>query len=356
MVRGSNQPVSGEPDLSHWELVDIFTVDQAVCLWAGIDPSKNLFERTVSETSRLASICQFLSAAIQVGQIPADSSRNSFEIIGNYSKSLVTRDDLKTLANSKGQQPNFLFDTLMPEIGGKELPKSENDRPSKSKGGRPREYDWVTRRKSFPLVRGSNQPVSGKPDLSHWELVDIFTVDQAACLWAGIDPSKNRFETTVSETSRLASVDQFLSAAIQTGQIPADSSKNSFEIIGNYSKSLVTRDDLKTLANSKGQQPNFLFDTLMPEIGGKELPKSENDRPSKSKGGRPREYDWDALTIEIIRIANSPDGLPETQSELIERLLQWCENAWGKQPADSSVKSRVSKIYNELGLGHKPPG
>ena len=200
------------------------------------------------------------------------------------------------------------------------------------------------------MVRGSNQPVSGKPDLSHWELVDIFTVDQAACLWAGIDPSKYRFETTVSETSRLASIDQFLSAAIQAGQIPADSSRNSFEIIGDYSKSLVTRDDLKTLANSKGQQPNFLFDTLMPEIGGKELPKSENDRPSKSKGGRPREYDWDALIIEIIRIANSPDGLPETQSELIERLLQWCENAWGKQPADSSVKSRVSKIYNELGL------
>ena len=311
MVRGSNQPVSGKPDLSHWELVDIFTVDQAACLWAGIDPSKNRFKTTVSETSRLASIDQFLSAAIQTGQIPADSSKNTFEIIGNYSKSLVTRDDLKTLANSQGQQPNFLFDTLMPEIGGKELP----------------------RRKSFPLVRGNNQPVSGKPDLSHWELVDIFTVDQAACLWAGIDPSKNRFKTTVSETSRLASIDQFLSAAIQTGQIPADSSKNTFEIIGNYSKSLVTRDDLKTLANSKGQQPNFLFDTLMPEIGGKELPKSENDRPSKSKGGRPREYDWDALTIEIIRIANSPDGLPETQSELIERLLQWCENAWGKAAA-----------------------
>ena len=157
MVRGNNQPVSGKPDLSHWELVDIFTVDQAACLWAGIDPSKNRFKTTVSETSRLASIDQFLSAAIQTGQIPADSSKNTFEIIGNYSKSLVTRDDLKTLANSQGQQPNFLFDTLMPEIGGKELP----------------------RRKSFPLVRGNNQPVSGKPDLSHWELVDIFTVDQS---------------------------------------------------------------------------------------------------------------------------------------------------------------------------------
>ena len=127
-------------------------------------------------------------------------------------------------------------------------------------------------------------------------------------------------------------------------------------MIGNYSKSFVKRDDLKALANSKGQRPTFLFDTLMPETGSKDLPESECVTPVKSKGGRPREYDWDALTIEIIRIANSPDGLPETQAEIIEQLLQWCENAWGKQPADSSVKSRISKIYNELGLGQKPPG
>jgi hypothetical protein len=94
----------------------------------------------------------------------------------------------------------------------------------------------------------------------------------------------------------------------------------------------------------------------MPDTRGEELPESESALPAKSKGGRPREYDWDALTIEVIRIANSLDGLPETQTELIEQLLQWCENTWGKQPADSSVKSRVSKIYNELGLGQKLSG
>ena len=94
----------------------------------------------------------------------------------------------------------------------------------------------------------------------------------------------------------------------------------------------------------------------MPEIGSKELPEPESDLPAKSKGGRPREYDWDALTIEIIRIANSPDGLPDTQAELVEQVLQWCENTWGKQPAESSVKARVSRIFNDLGLGQKLPG
>lgn len=198
-------------------------------------------------------------------------------------------------------------------------------------------------------------PLPGEPDLSHWGLVDTLTVEQAACLWAGINPSEKPYSRSPSETNRLAPILQLLSAAIQAGDLPADSSRNSLTLIGDYSKSFVTRDDLIALASSKGQRPAFLFDILMPEIGGEELPESESDLPAKSKGGRPREYDWDALTIEIIRIANSPDGLPETQAELIKRLLQWCENAWGKQPADSSVKSRVSKIYNELGLGQIPP-
>ena len=199
-------------------------------------------------------------------------------------------------------------------------------------------------------------PLQRESDLSHWGLVDTFTVDQAACLWVGVNPSTFSFRRSETENDRLAPILQLLSAAIQAGDLPADSSRNSMELIGNYLKSLVSRDDLIALANSKGQRPTFLFDTLMPEIGATELPEPGSDLPAKSKGGRPREYDWDALTIEIIRIANSPDGLPEIQAELIEQLLQWCENSWGKQPAHSSVKSRVSKIHNELGLGQKPPG
>ena len=81
-----------------------------------------------------------------------------------------------------------------------------------------------------------------------------------------------------------------------------------------------------------------------------ELPVSgAPDSPApKNKGGRPREYDWDAFMIEIIRVANSPDGLPDTQAELIRDMLQWCENNWGKQPADSYVRSKISLIYNGL--------
>ena len=199
-------------------------------------------------------------------------------------------------------------------------------------------------------------PSPGEPDLSHWWLVDALTVKQAACLWAGVDPSINQYARTISEVSRLAPITQLISSAIQSGRLVADSSKNSSSLFGDYSKSLVTRDDLMAFASAKGQRPAFLFDTLMPDAAGSEPPTVVDHQRIKSKGGRPREYDWDALTIEIIRIANSPDGLPESQAALVEQLLQWCENTWGKQPAESSVKARISKVFRALGLGQKPSG
>ena len=196
----------------------------------------------------------------------------------------------------------------------------------------------------------------GEPDLSRWVMVDTLTVEQAACLWAGIDPSKNHYARTAAEASRFAPILQAISASVQSGRLPADASANALSMIGGHESSLVTRDDLMIFASAKGERPAFLFDTLIPDAAANELPAVVDPQTTKSKGGRPQEYEWDALTIEIIRIANSPDGLPESQAALVEQLLQWCENTWGKQPAESSVKARISKIFRALGLGQKPPG
>ena len=197
----------------------------------------------------------------------------------------------------------------------------------------------------------------GEPDLSRWVMVDTLTVEQAACLWAGIDPSKDRYARTAAEASRIAPFLQAISASVQSGRLPADASANyCTPAIGNHASSLVTREDLIIFASAKGERPAFLFDTLIPNAAANELPAVVDPQTTKSKGGRPQEYDWDALTIQIIRIADSPDGLPESQAALVEQLLQWCEDTWGKQPAESSVKARISNIFRALGLGQKPPG
>ncbi len=61
-------------------------------------------------------------------------------------------------------------------------------------------------------------------------------------------------------------------------------------------------------------------------------------------GGRPKEYDWDAFAREIVRRANTPDGLPD-RARLTRDMAQWCIDTWGKQPADSTLRERVSKLY-----------
>jgi hypothetical protein len=181
-------------------------------------------------------------------------------------------------------------------------------------------------------------------DLGVWAFADVLTIEQAACLWVGSDPAANPYRRTPDEVTSIAAIKQALSGAIATNLLVADSSHNALASIGDYSKSLVTRRALQLFAESKGERPRFLFDTLLP---------SATEIPARNKGGRPPEYDWDAFTVEIIRIADL-DSLPETQSELISKMLEWCERTWGKQPAESSVKARISRIYNGLGRSRKP--
>jgi hypothetical protein len=138
-----------------------------------------------------------------------------------------------------------------------------------------------------------------------------------------------------------------------TKELPALTEHNSLRIIGNHDSSLVARSDLETLARMKKDFPPFLFDTLLPseaESGGVE-PRSPTP---KNQGGRPLEHDWNGMTIEIIRIAHY-DSLPEKQSELVNQLLQWFQDNYSNEPAQSSVKDRVSKIYKGLGLSRKRP-
>ncbi len=195
------------------------------------------------------------------------------------------------------------------------------------------------------------------PDFAAWALVDAFTVHQAACLWVGAEPAQTdaarRIWGKTAELDRIAPVKQMLSAAIRAGELPADTSANPMAMIGDHSNTLVTREALRAFAKSKKQQPVFLFDTLLPERTEAGGDNSEEVDRQPSRGGRPEEYDWDAFVIEIIRIANTPDGLPEKQSELLGTMLYWCEETWGKQPAQSTAKDKISKIYNGLGLGRK---
>ncbi|MCY0148676.1 hypothetical protein OEG84_13440 [Hoeflea sp. G2-23] len=195
-------------------------------------------------------------------------------------------------------------------------------------------------------------------DISNWMYVEVFTVDQAAALWCGIEPSRMKLSDS-SNPSEAVAVKQMLAGAIMTGQLQANSEANPFSSIGNYSMSFVSRDDLKAYAEQRKLFPAFLFNTLASFGGEKALQASTHPQRSepvesviaktdRNVGGRPPEYDWDSFILEVICRANSPDGLPETQAELIRDMLQWFSDTYGVEPAESAVKQRISKIYNYL--------
>ena len=65
-----------------------------------------------------------------------------------------------------------------------------------------------------------------------------------------------------------------------------------------------------------------------------------------NRGGRPVAWDWVAFNREVVRLANTIDGLP-TRAELQRQMLDWCERTWGKSPAESTVREHIALIYPE---------
>lgn len=190
---------------------------------------------------------------------------------------------------------------------------------------------------------------------SNWMQVGAFTVDQAAALWCGVDPATIRI-SFLSAPSEVQAAKQMLTAAISMEELKANSSNNVFAYIGDYSHSLVSRHDLEEFARRRKIFPAFLFDTMAPfdALPNEPTGQAQFAPVAAPKGGRPQEYDWDSFMLEIIRRANLPDGLPERQAELIRDMLQWFNDGFGAEPAESSVKSRVSRIYKYLREAKNP--
>lgn len=193
--------------------------------------------------------------------------------------------------------------------------------------------------------------------VSHWMHVDLFTVDQAAALWAGFDPA-GLYSTDSLRPSEVVAAKQMIVSGVVSGEIAADSTTNYLARIGDYSTSLISRANLETFAQTRNLFPAFLFDTLARFEGtggtmGSNLSATttlqrEFPTPSANRGGRPHQHDWNTFILEVIRRANQPDGLPDTQAELVRDMLAWFQSTYGREPAESSVKERISKIYKHL--------
>jgi hypothetical protein len=61
-------------------------------------------------------------------------------------------------------------------------------------------------------------------------------------------------------------------------------------------------------------------------------------------GGRPRKWDWDAVVKEMMRLANTANGLPD-RTNTTKHLLEWCMMQWGDEPGESTMREKVAIWY-----------
>ena len=177
---------------------------------------------------------------------------------------------------------------------------------------------------------------------STWMLVDLFKIEQAACLWVEVDPSLRWSNRSATEKSEVSAANQMLSSAIDLKQLPISRAASGQRLGGKTP--LVSRQDLKVWAKTKNETPKFLFDTLMPFS---DPERATEASVAKNKGGRPPTYDWDAFIIEIIRIAED-EQLPDTRPELTQKMLSWFSETYDQQPTERLVSERVYNIYKVL--------
>ncbi len=123
------------------------------------------------------------------------------------------------------------------------------------------------------------------PDYKHWDLLDHFTVAQVACLWCEIKPSGSHLFMRLQHPEIIA-IEQFIENAIRGGKLTA-STKHAFVSIGDYSKAIVGRSDLKALAEEKGKRPPFLF------------PEDRHELPPKTANPAKGQYVYNKTTKRI---------------------------------------------------------
>lgn len=73
----------------------------------------------------------------------------------------------------------------------------------------------------------------------------------------------------------------------------------------------------------------------------------EQPKFAKARSGRPEGFQWDDVWIETCRYIHE-NGVPATDAELMRHLQEWCENQFGKQPGDSTLKPKLRKLFRVL--------
>jgi hypothetical protein len=71
----------------------------------------------------------------------------------------------------------------------------------------------------------------------------------------------------------------------------------------------------------------------------------EPDAPMRR--GAPTRFDWDGFWIELCRIIHE-EGVPDTQSELVERMGEWFSTNRKSSPDESTIKKKIKPLWQHI--------
>jgi hypothetical protein len=79
-------------------------------------------------------------------------------------------------------------------------------------------------------------------------------------------------------------------------------------------------------------------------------PKNKSAK-AKNPGGRPPRWDWEGAWIEVVLVANTPDGLPTgrgAQAEIERIMHDWFVATFDAAPSTSDIRARAHRIMARL--------
>ena len=195
-----------------------------------------------------------------------------------------------------------------------------------------------------------------------WNVIDTSMWDPYRLREAAVHPDLQPSVLTENQddTEQVVSIASILESA----RAPSSDSNEGSQPIGLYvvidwQKNLLTIDgpgvfepygysDLKVRRVDMEEilPPEQTSAELMGASGGPT--ESTRSPPSRHSGGAPRKY-ADDLFIEIIRIANGIDGLPEHKGDLVRQLRAYHAPSWGDdRPSESTIQRIVDMVYKRL--------
>jgi len=86
------------------------------------------------------------------------------------------------------------------------------------------------------------------------------------------------------------------------------------------------------------------FEKVQPALAGADMCRDATRR------GAPSKFDWDDIWVELCAMIFL-DGLPATQTELVQHIAGWLEDQGKRVPDDSTIKKKIRPLWQRLKLG-----